>query len=70
MTTRFIKLTQGPDSEYHVNPTFIISIRKIAGNKAVVYTMDGNSIYPNETVEEIMDKIKKAEAFYISFDNK
>jgi hypothetical protein len=30
--------------------------------------MGGGSIDTNETVQEIMDKIKKAESFYISFN--
>ena len=63
MTTKFIKLKRNDDIEL-VNPTFIIRIRKV-GVQTVVYTMDGNGIYTDDTVEEVMKKIKDTEKFIL-----
>lgn len=70
MTTKFIKLkVKIPGDQELVNPTFITRIRK-AGIQTVVYTMDGNSIYTEETVEEVLKKIKNSEMFTIDNENK
>lgn len=63
MTTKFIKLKRGDDVEL-VNPTFITRIRNV-GQQTVVYTMDGNGIYTDDTVEEVMKKIKDTEKFIL-----
>jgi len=63
MTTKFIKLKRGDDVEL-VNPTFITRITKL-GPQTIVYTMDGNSVYTNDTVEEVMKKIKDTEKFIL-----
>lgn len=76
MTTKLIKITiGGPDGFYYINPNFITSIRNLKisdpdqkGHRSVIYTMDGNSIYANETPGEVIDLIKKSEMFF--FDKK
>lgn len=72
--TKFIKLTVAPQDEIYINPIFITNIRKIKSlnesqpDTAVIHTMDGYKIYPKETVEEIMKKIKQTEL--IQWDTK
>jgi uncharacterized protein YlzI (FlbEa/FlbD family) len=62
---KFIKLSVDiPGDEELVNPIFITRIRK-AGVKTIVYTMDGSSIYTNDTVQDVMKKIKDTEKFIL-----
>jgi len=63
MTTKFIKLKRNDDVEL-VNPIFITRIRNV-GSNTVVYTMDGNGVYTDDTVEEVMKKIKDTEKFIL-----
>lgn len=63
MTSKFIKLKRNDDVEL-VNPIFITRIRKV-GVQTVVYTMDGNGVYTDDTVEEVMKKIKDTEKFIL-----
>lgn len=64
MNTKFIKLKRGDDVEL-VNPIFIIRIRKV-GSQTAVYTMDGNSVYTDETIDEVLKKIKDSEKFIMT----
>jgi uncharacterized protein YlzI (FlbEa/FlbD family) len=69
MSTKFIKLKDLYGNEENINPTFITNIKRLASeDHTIIYIMGGGSIDTNETVQEIMDKIKKAESFYISFN--
>ena len=62
---KFIKLSVDiPGDEELVNPIFITRIRK-AGVKTIVYTMDGSSIYTNDTVQDVMKIIKDTEKFIL-----
>jgi uncharacterized protein YlzI (FlbEa/FlbD family) len=66
MISKFIKLkVQIPGDEELINPTFITRIRK-AGTKTIVYTMDGSSVYTEETVEDVIKKIKDTEKFIVT----
>jgi hypothetical protein len=73
MTTKLIKITiGGSDGFYYINPVFITSIRNLKvsdpeqkGHRSVIYTMDGNSIYANETPDEIVKMINRSEMFTI-----
>ena len=58
--TKFIKVTLTDDKlVHHINPLFIVSIQHdVETNKTILYTMDGNSIYPKESADEIIKKIK------------
>lgn len=63
MNTKFIKLKRGDDVEL-VNPIFITRIRKV-GQHTAVYTMDGNGVYTDDTLDEVMKKIKDTEKFIL-----
>jgi len=68
MISKFIKLkVQIPGDEELINPTFITRIRK-AGTKTIVYTMDGSSVYTEETVEDVIKKIKDTEKFIVTWN--
>jgi uncharacterized protein YlzI (FlbEa/FlbD family) len=62
MEQKFIKL-KIQDNQYHyVNPMLITSILQIKDDCAV-YTMDGRAIYPKESVDDVMKKIKEKTQF-------
>jgi hypothetical protein len=63
MGTKFIKLKRKDDQEL-VNPIFITRIKKIGG-QTIVYTMDGGSIYTDDTPDEVLKKIKDSEKFFL-----
>jgi uncharacterized protein YlzI (FlbEa/FlbD family) len=44
-----------------INPVFICAIKKsVNGNSVRVYTMDGQSYSVNESLNEVLKKIKEA----------
>jgi uncharacterized protein YlzI (FlbEa/FlbD family) len=67
MQNNFIKLHVQNEQPHYVNPLLITSVLKIQ-DKCAVYTMDGKTIYPQETVDEVMKKIKEANDFTITLD--
>jgi hypothetical protein len=64
MGTKFIKLKIQDDQYHYVNPMLITSVLKIQNNCAV-YTMDGRSIYPQESVDDVLKKIKDSGKFFL-----
>jgi uncharacterized protein YlzI (FlbEa/FlbD family) len=64
MQSKFIKLKLQNEQVHYVNPLLITSVLEIV-DKCAVYTMDGKSIYPEESVDEVMKKIKEASEFKI-----
>jgi uncharacterized protein YlzI (FlbEa/FlbD family) len=64
MQNKFIKLKLQNEQVHYVNPVFITSVLEIV-DKCAVYTMDGRSIYPEESVDEVMKKIKEANHFQL-----
>jgi uncharacterized protein YlzI (FlbEa/FlbD family) len=67
MQNKFIKLYVQKEQPHYVNPLLITSVLKIQ-DKCAVYTMDGKTIYPQETIDEVMKKIKEANEFTITLD--
>jgi uncharacterized protein YlzI (FlbEa/FlbD family) len=71
MQNKFIKVTTESGDEHHINPIFIVEIRKTKSlsesqsDKATIVTISGDKIRPKETVEQIMNKIKDTEKFII-----
>ena len=66
MQTKFIKL-KFKDIVQYINPMFITSIVQI-GEQCAVHTMDGRRLDSDETVEEVMKKVKEANTFTITLD--
>jgi uncharacterized protein YlzI (FlbEa/FlbD family) len=66
MEQKFIKLKIQDDQSHYVNPVLITSILEIKDSCAV-YTIDGRSIYPQESVEDVMKKIKESSKFTLQF---
>ena len=70
--TKFIKLTTESGDEHHVNPIFIIDIKKTKSlsesqpDTATVIMINGDRIRPLESVEEIIKKIKDTEKFILT----
>jgi len=70
--TKFIKLTTESGDEHHVNPIFIIDIKKTKSlsesqpDTATVVMINGDRIRPIESVEEIIKKIKDTEKFILT----
>ena len=70
--TKFIKLTTESGDEYNINPIFITEIKKTKSldksqsDTATVVMINGDRIRPLESVEEIMNMIKKSEMFTIT----
>jgi len=70
--TKFIKLTTEQGDEHHVNPIFIIDIKKTKSlsesqpDTATVIMINGDRIRPLESVEEIIKKIKDTEKFILT----
>ena len=70
--TKFIKLTTESGDEHHVNPIFIIDIKKTKSlsesqpDTATVIMINGDRIRPIESVEEIIKKIKDTEKFILT----
>lgn len=60
MRNKFIQLKLQNEQIQYVNPLFITSVLKIE-DRCAVYTMDGRSIYPEETVDSVIKKIKESE---------
>ena len=67
MQNNFIKLKVKNEQSHYVNPILITSVLKIK-DKCAVYTMDGKTIYSQESVDEVMKKIKEANQFKITLD--
>jgi len=71
MQNKFIKVTTESGDDHHINPIFIVEIKKIKSlsesqpDTATIVTINGNKIQPKETVEQIMKKIKDTENFTI-----
>jgi uncharacterized protein YlzI (FlbEa/FlbD family) len=71
MQNKFIKVTTESGDEHHINPIFIVEIKKIKSlsesqpDTATVVMVNGDRIRPKETVEQIMKKIKDTENFTI-----
>jgi hypothetical protein len=66
MEQKFIKLKIQERQYHYVNPLLITSVLQIE-QKCVVYTMDARSIYPEETVDAVIKKIKDSSK--ITFTN-
>ncbi len=66
MQTKFIKL-KFKDIVQYINPVFVTSIIQI-GEQCAVHTMDGRRLDSDETVEEVMKKIKESTAFTFTLD--
>jgi len=70
--TKFIKLTTESGDEHHVNPIFIIDIKKTKSlsesqpDTATVIMINGDRVRPIESVEEIIKKIKDTEKFILT----
>ena len=62
--TKFIKLKRNEEEEL-VNPIFITRIRKV-GHSTAVYTADGGSIHTDDTIDEVVKKIKDIEKFILT----
>ena len=65
MKQKFIKLKIEENRYHYVNPLFITSVLEI-GDKSMVCAMGGETIYTQETVDEVMKKIKEANEFTIT----
>jgi hypothetical protein len=65
MKQKFIKLKIEENRYHYVNPLFITSVLEM-GERCAIYTMDSKTIYPLETVDEVMKKIKEANEFTIT----
>jgi hypothetical protein len=60
MEQKFIKLTSRTE-EYYVNPHMITLIKRDKNNgNVVLYLFNETSVRPQESLEEIMSKIKDA----------
>jgi hypothetical protein len=66
MQTKFIKL-KFKDIVQYINPVFITSIIQI-GEQCAVHTMDGRRLDSDETVEEVMKKVKEATSLTFTLD--
>ena len=66
MQTKFIKL-KFKDIVQYINPIFITSVVQV-GEQRVVHTVDGRRLDSDETVEEIMKKIKEATSLTFTLD--
>jgi uncharacterized protein YlzI (FlbEa/FlbD family) len=66
MQTKFIKL-KFKDIVQYINPVFITSIVRI-GEQCAIHTMDGRRLDSDETVEEVMKKIKEATSLTFTLD--
>lgn len=66
MRDKFVKLTIS-GLECYVDPFMIVSVKEFEkGGKTVVNTLDGQSIYPDQTVQEVIKLIKIAETLKFS----
>lgn len=71
MQNKFIKVTTEYGDDHHINPIFIVEIKKTKSlsesqpDTATIITINGDRIRPKETVEQIMKKIKDTETFTI-----
>ena len=66
MQTKFIKL-KFKDIVQYINPVFITSIVRI-GEQCAIHTMDGRRLDSDETVEEVIKKVKEATSLTFTLD--
>ena len=62
MEQKFIRLNIQEGQYQYINPVFITSVLKVK-DKCAVYTMDGRVAHPEESVEDVMKKIREAGRF-------
>jgi uncharacterized protein YlzI (FlbEa/FlbD family) len=74
MQSKFIKLTTECGDDHHINPIFIVEVKKTKSlsesqpDTATIVMVNGDRIRPKETVEQIMKKIKEATSLTFTLD--
>jgi uncharacterized protein YlzI (FlbEa/FlbD family) len=62
MEQKFIRLNIQEGQYQYINPVFITSVLKVK-DKCAVCTMDGRVVHPEESVEDVMKKIREVGRF-------